>query len=154
MTTEAPKKRRTRTKRGKSKQPGYMPQMEHVALHEAQEGMCFYCSRKITSERWTHENPLGFTRDHFFPHSFGHPLEYNCVLACADCNSHKGNDMPTPKEIERFLVIWKKFRFICPVDLTEFHQTQSLLSKLAHWFGPFVAPIIPVMDGYHNTKKM
>ena len=64
----------------------------------AQQGKCFY-----------ETDPMGWTRDHFYPKSKYRSLSgttENVVLSCKPCNSKKASRRPTEKEVK------KHFKFI------------------------------------------
>jgi hypothetical protein len=58
-----------------------------------QKGKCFYCERQMKPPRLPFHgyDGLAATREHRIPRSRGGGNGRNVVLACADCNSLKGN---------------------------------------------------------------
>lgn len=63
-------------------------------LYEAQEGKCFYCDKPLRTSG---------SLDHFIPKSKGGSNAwYNMVMTHHQCNTAKGNRMPTEEEITRF----------------------------------------------------
>lgn len=63
------------------------------ALVRAFNGICHYCGHE-TSNRvaWGAPTGLAPTREHIVPRTFGGPNDMsNYVLACADCNNHRGS---------------------------------------------------------------
>ncbi len=110
-------------------------------LFELQHDTCFYCSRKLDPIGY---NKLidaarnGFTRDHFFPKSWGNTLQGNTVLSCPKCNRKKKDHFPTREEVLRFHRLWSHFREGSSIDLSDFVETQSYIDKLTELVGPRV----------------
>lgn len=79
-------------------------------LFKAQEGKCFYCGAYLKLRRKNDstmhnkkKDARPGTLDHFIPTSREGLKELsNCVFACEDCNTKKGNRMPTRKEWQMF----------------------------------------------------
>lgn len=72
-------------------------------IYMTQGCRCFYCGTKINRRGRKPTNPMGWTRDHFFPRSAGFTLlTGGKVLCCEPCNQRKANRFPTPDEIAKF----------------------------------------------------
>lgn len=75
-------------------------------LYRRQNGKCFYCLDPLDPAAHSMKYPEGWTRDHFFPASYGNDLAGNMVLACKLCNSGKSSDAPSAKEIKKFKMLY------------------------------------------------
>ena len=82
------------------------------------------------------KNPHGYTRDHFFPRSWGNTLNGNMVLSCAKCNRKKDSNLPTREEVHLFAELWSHIKGGTSIDLTEFFYTQRLIDYLCKLVGP------------------
>lgn len=114
------------------------PQFSYSLMLQLQQHACFYCSKKLDSVGHQKGHPHGYTRDHFFPRSWGNTLEGNMVLACAKCNRKKDAGFPTREEVHRFAELWSHIRGGPSIDLTEFFYTQRLINYLEKLLGPRV----------------
>lgn len=61
-------------------------------LHYAIGGKCYLCGCDLD------ENEI--TKDHVFPKSLGYTISYNMMPAHKECNSDKGDRIPTIEEIQ------------------------------------------------------
>lgn len=84
------------------------------------------------------KNKNGYTRDHFFPKSWGHTLLGNTVLCCSKCNRKKNDDCPTRKEVLSYYRLWSQFKEGPSMDLSDFIETQNYIDKLFKLVGPRV----------------
>ena len=67
-----------------------------------QGGRCFYCDEPVGTKA---------TFDHVIPLAYGGADETaNIVLAHRRCNQRKGDRLPTPEEVERFLAQRRRSR--------------------------------------------
>ena len=103
---------------------------------QLQKHACFYCNKKLDSVRHNKQNPHGYTRDHFFPRSWGNTLTGNIVLSCAKCNRKKNNGIPTREEVHRFAELWSHINGGTSIDLTEFFYIQKAIDYLYKLVGP------------------
>lgn len=63
------------------------PRLTNKALFERDQNLCLYCGDVLSIKK--------LTRDHVFPKSRGGANTWeNCVTACQDCNSKKGDKTP------------------------------------------------------------
>ena len=90
------------------KLPGTKKLRKRARLFKKQKGLCFYCREPMRlMEGSSHTSLIGnpndmCTLDHFYPQKLGaKKCTKNAVAACAYCNSSKGHDLPTPREIQR-----------------------------------------------------
>lgn len=60
---------------------------------------CFYCGKLL-------DDP---TRDHFIPESKGGKGGMNIVASCVKCNNRKGDKLPTPEQVKKYLQMWEFF---------------------------------------------
>lgn len=102
---------------------------------QLQQHACFYCSKKLDSVGHQKGHPHGYTRDHFFPRSWGNTLDGNMVLSCAKCNRKKDDGMPTREEVRRFAELWSHIKGGPSIDLTEFFYIQRLIDYLEKLVG-------------------
>lgn len=116
--------------------PNTRPQFSYALMLQLQQYACFYCSKKLDPVGHDKKNPHGYTRDHFFPRSWGNTLTGNMVLACAKCNRKKDNDLPTREEVIRYAELWSHIKGGTSIDLTEFFYTQRLINYLHKLVGP------------------
>lgn len=105
---------------------------------QLQQHACFYCSKKLDSIGHCKAHPHGYTRDHFFPKSWGNTLTGNMVLACAKCNRKKDDGLPTREEVHRFHTLWSHIDGGTSIDLTDFFVTQYWIDFLTKLVGPHV----------------
>ncbi len=74
--------------------------MNKAELLSAQDGACFYCSKRLTVN--------SATRDHLWPKTYGYKLGGNVVLACEKCNRKKGKRLPSIAECQRARRLYQK----------------------------------------------
>lgn len=92
--------------------------MNHIypeLLWNAQEGRCFHCNKLMSQwpQRADGSNvDIGWSREHFIPRMYLKKMQgeikYNLVLAHGSCNMERGHRFPTPKEVEKFVNIYKR----------------------------------------------
>jgi len=112
-------------------------QFSYELIRKLQRCSCFYCFKPISAVGFNNKTEkLGFTRDHFFPRSWGNGLLGNTVLACDKCNRKKDNDLPTREEVLRFHSLYSHILGGTSIDLTEFLETERLIN----WLGKFCSP--------------
>lgn len=115
------------------------PQFSYELILKLQQYSCFYCSKKLDPIGFNNKTAKhGFTRDHFFPKSWGNILKGNTVLACDKCNRKKDNDLPTREEVFRFHSLYSHILGGTSIDLTEFFQIQRLIDLLGKYCSPRV----------------
>ena len=114
------------------------PQFSYALMLGLQQYQCFYCSKKLDPVGHCKAHPHGYTRDHFFPKSWGNTLTGNMVLACAKCNRKKDDNLPTREEVHRFHALWSHIDGGTSIDLTEFFYTQRIINYLSKLLGPRV----------------
>lgn len=68
-------------------------QRRRARLFFKQRGLCYWCSRQMTTERPNPKPAPNYaTFEHLMPRSRGGKSNYdNVVLACRSCNNHRGN---------------------------------------------------------------
>lgn len=111
------------------------PQFSYALMLGLQQYSCFYCSKKLDPVGHDKQHPHGFTRDHFFPRSWGNKLTGNMVLACAKCNRKKGDDLPSPSEVVRFNTLWSHIDGGTSIDLSDFFAHQHAIEYLTKLVG-------------------
>jgi len=75
----------------------------HGILLAAQNHICFYCDASLQLLPKNGSKKEKATRDHFVPRFVGGSNSWtNYVFACEECNTKKGNRLPTREE-------WKQF---------------------------------------------
>ena len=57
------------------------------------KGMCYYCEKRFAMEQLTMDHVVPLARG-------GKSTKNNCVVACKDCNTEKGNKLSVEKTIE------------------------------------------------------
>ena len=115
------------------------PQFSYAVLLDLQNHACFYCNRKLAPIGYCYTTArTGYTRDHFFPRSWGNGLYGNIVLSCRKCNAKKNNLLPTREEIFRFVKLWENIRGGHTLNLEEFFYTQRLIDLCHKLVGPVV----------------
>ncbi len=119
-----------------SMNPNTRPQFSYALMLNLQKYACFYCSKKLDPIGHCKVHPHGYTRDHFFPRSWGHTLTGNMVLSCAKCNRKKDSAFPTREEVIRYAELWSHIKGGTSIDLTEFFYTQRLINYLHKLVGP------------------
>ena len=74
-------------------------QRKHLVLNmlfEIQNGLCFYCSRRV-NKLVKHVKKLTATIDHIIPLSRkGDSSLENVLMACSECNHNRGSRMTNP----------------------------------------------------------
>jgi 5-methylcytosine-specific restriction endonuclease McrA len=118
------------------------PQFSYELMLNFQMHQCFYCGKHLDNVGHDHITAKnGYTRDHFFPRSWGNNyLMGNMVLSCAKCNTKKSDNPPSRAELIRFVKLWSKFdnRYLRNFD--EFFVIQEIVNHLNKWMGhtPFL----------------
>lgn len=106
-------------------------------MMQLQNHKCFYCTRTLTNAPFCKDTAkLGYTRDHFFPRSWGYTLSGNTVLSCDKCNRRKGSTLPTREEISRFIKLWEGIKGGPLIDLSEYLVYQKVIDILHKLVGP------------------
>lgn len=114
-------------------------QFSYDRLYALQKQSCFYCLKRLDNighDSTTAKN--GYTRDHFFPRSWGNGLRGNTVLSCAKCNRKKGSTLPSTDEIMKFLHLYEHFNCGTILDFEDFLYTQRLIVSLKRFCNPVV----------------
>lgn len=89
-----------------------------MQLHRVQQGRCFYCRMWISLRLRDSLDPNSATVDHFIPLALGgRDTIANVVLACPRCNTKKGDNPPTLKEILKWNALSKLWSHIQPLTL-------------------------------------
>ena len=114
-------------------------QFSYDRLYALQHQSCFYCYKHLDNIGFDSTTAKrGYTRDHFFPRSWGNGLRGNTVLSCDKCNRKKGSMLPNTTEILKFLHLYEHFDCGTILNFEEFLYTQRLINFLGQFCNPCV----------------
>lgn len=102
-------------------------------LYEQQRGHCAYCEQKVLSpEEAKTSGPTEYrtpTVDHVIPRSRGGVNNIaNKVMACADCNTRKGNKLPDGEWYPKIKIDWSKIEE-CRQQVLEKRKAKKLTER-------------------------